>query len=1244
MKYNKVNPKQSFPDLEKEIISFWKENNTFKKSIENRENSPEFNFYDGPPFATWTPHYWHILAWTMKDVIPRYQTMLGKKVERRFGWDCHWLPIEWIVEKKLWIKSKRQIDEEIWVYDFNETCRANVFQYVDEWKKAVERMWRWVDMENDYKTMDTPFMESVWWVFKQLFDKWLIYEDYRVVPYSVWMATPLSNFEVNQWYKDKQDKTLTVKFKVVWSENKYLLAWTTTPWTLIANLWLAVWKDIDYAEILDNKTLETYILAVSRIPSYYKNEDDYKIIRTYKWACLVWYRYEPLFIDFSTSNDLNTLPLWQKITLHSYSVVVWHHITDESGTWIVHIAPAYWEDDMIVARDNDLWFVAHIDDNWYTSNLLSNNWLFVFDYNEKAIEEVKNFWLSFKIETINHSYPHCWRTDIPLIYRAISAWYVDVEAIKDKMLNANQNINWVPDNLKYWRFGKWLEWARDWNISRNRYWGSALPIWQSEDKKHRVCIWSIEELYELNKDFWQIEKKWDKYFYTKTQKEVDLHKHFVDEIILKDPNSWTELKRIPEVLDCWFESWAMPYASKHYPFENKDNFKFPADFIAEWIDQTRWWFYTLVVLSRALFDKNPFDNVIVNWIVLANDGKKMSKRLQNYTDPTILMDKYWADAMRFYLMNSPVVQAEDLRFSDDWVEEVVKKVILPLWNTYYFFTTYANIDNYSPATWDLYFVRHAESETNKKWETNGGSISWAWDNPDLTQKWEKQAIEAWQRLKNSNTKIDVIISSSLIRANKTAQIIASQIWYTDEIIIDDWFKEQDYADFEWRSHQDIADEYSIDVNDKKALRKIFKNSKVENYSDFQVRVETLDKILEKYKWKNILIVWHAWSSRPIFKKYLDLDLDYAHLDMPTVANAKLIKLPKSPLTNSLDKWIYSEFNKLVSEITNSLNNYKLNEASKPITEFLDNLTNWYIRRSRKRFWETWLTQDKIQAYNTLFEILSETSKVIAPYMPFVSEYIFKNLTKKESVHLEMYPESSNLFILNDLNKDMKLTQDIISLWLKCRVNIKARVRQPLSYIKIPFVLSDYYINIIKDELNIKEVIVFKNDELPQKIAKPNARLLWPKFGSNVKDILLQAKIGNFEELANGSIKVWEFEILSNEFEFEFLSKDANISEAFESEWSIVISLNTTITKDLKLEWYARDIVRHIQETRKEAWYNVEDRIFVDIVLDDNNKNILDKFWQNIESETLSTIKKLDIFDIEKNIDLEDFVLKIALKK
>ena len=1060
MTFKKVDPKQSFPKMEEEVLKFWQENNIFKKSIENREWSEEFNFYDWPPFATWTPHYWHILAGALKDVIPRFQTMKWKKVERRFGWDTHWLPIENIVEKKLEIKWKEDLEWRIWVFDFNETCRKNVFWYVDEWKKTVDRMWRWVDMENDYKTMDTSFMESVWWVFKTIYDKGLVYQGHRVVPYSVGMSTPLSNFEVNQGYMDKQDKTITVKFKVKWSEKKYILAWTTTPWTLPANLWLAVWEDIEYVELMDKSSKEIYILAKARINDYYKNEEEYEILRVYDWKCLIWIEYEPLFNDFLVQNWSSNLPKEIFLWKNAYKVISGHHVTTESWTWIVHIAPAYWEDDYHIWKTQDLWFVSHISDSWKTENLLEDNWIWVFDFNEMVIEELKKSWEVVKISTITHSYPHCWRSWVPLIYKAISAWYVDVTAIKDQMIKNNQKINWVPDDIKNWRMWKWLEWAKDWNISRNRYWWSAIPVWQNEDKTEEICIWSIKELYELNKDFWQIEFKDGKYFYTNTWKEIDLHKHFVDEILVKNPKTWNTLKRIPEVLDCWFESGSMPYASKHYMWQeleknsdclvSKDGtFKFPADFIAEWLDQTRGWFYTLLILWTALFDETPFKNCIVNGIVLAEDWKKMSKSLQNYPAPELIFDRYWADAMRFYLLNSPVVEAQDFRFSEAWVEEVVKKVILPLWNTYYFFTTYANIDNFEP------------------------------------------------------------------------------------------------------------------------------------------------------KW-----------------------------------------LAKTE--NILDKWLLSELNELTLEVTNAFEKYKLNEATRPIVKFMDNLTNWYIRRSRKRFWKSENDWDKLQAYETLYFALVELTKILAPFMPFVSENIFKNLTWKESVHLEDFPIYNKNLIDLELNETTDKVQKIINLWLAWRANQKIRVRQPLQSITITQSFEKYYNEIIKEELNVKEVLVVDGSSLAKRICKPNWRNIWPKFGKDVKFIMSEAKAGNFTELPNGNVKVWDFELEIGDFELVYESSDANAK--IESGFGMVITMDDKITEELKQEWFARDIVRHIQEARKECNYNVDDRIFIKIESNELAETIAN-FANYIETETLSKIdNSINSPDLEKDISIEEIKIKLSLKK
>lgn len=1047
MIFNEVNSRQSFPKLEEEILSFWKENKIFEASIENRIDAPEFNFYDGPPFATGTPHYGHILAGTIKDVIPRYQTMNGFRVDRKFGWDCHWLPIENIVEKKLWISGKDDIEWKIWVHTFNETCRANVFTYVEEWKKTVERMWRWVDMENDYKTMDTDFMESVWWVYKTIYDKGLIYEWNRVVPYCPRCSTPLSNFEVNQGYKDKQDKTATVKFKVVWSASKYILAWTTTPWTLVANLGLAVGLNLDYVELLDKKSGETYVLAKDRVASYYKNEEDFTIVREYKWACLVGIKYEPIFNDFQVLNDSNIMPLGNELGENVFSVVAGHHVTTDSGTWIVHIAPAYWEDDNLIGKEQKLGYVAHIADNGNTENLLENNSIQVFEFNNIALEKLKENKQVFQISTVDHSYPHCWRCESPLIYRAISAWYVAVEKIRDKMVENNQKINWTPEIIKNGRFGKWVEQARDWNISRNRYWGSAIPVWQNTDKTSEICVGSIKELYELNKEYGQIEFKNWKYFYTETNQEIDLHKHFVDKIFVKHPKTGEKLTRIPEVLDCWFESGAMPYASKHYPFLWTDNFKFPADFIAEGLDQTRGWFYTLLILGTALFDKAPMKNVIVNGTVLAEDWFKMSKSKKNYPNPQLIFDKYGADAMRFYLMNSPVVEAQDFRFAEAWVEEVVKKVILPLWNTYSFFTTYANIDNFEA-----------------KWITK--------------------------------------------------------------------------------------------------------------------------------------------------------------------------------LNNNLDKWLISELNELAKEVGKGFDEYKLNEAAKPIVKFMDNLTNWYIRRSRKRFWKTENDTDKLEAYETLYYTLVEVSKIIAPFMPYVSENIYKNLTWDLSVHLTDFPKYNEKLINLELNKDTDLVQKVITLGLAWRANQKIRVRQPLKSITITFEISDYYKEIIKEELNVKDVLVVEWTTLAKKICKPNGRTIGPKFGSNVKAIMEMAKSGSFSELENGSVLVWEFTL--EVWDFELVYESGNSANAIEAWFGMVISMDSEITPELKNEGYIRDIVRHIQESRKEADYKVDDRIQVSISGCDE---VISNFKEYIQNETLSKIiDSLDTFEINKDLEIEDLKINLRLKR
>ncbi|MFW5776158.1 MAG: isoleucine--tRNA ligase [Spirochaetota bacterium] len=667
--YKPVDPRVSFPEMEEGVLSFWEENQIFKQSISQREGNDEFVFYDGPPFATGLPHYGHILAGTIKDIVPRYQTMAGKKVERRFGWDCHGLPVEYEMEKELGISGKSQI-EEYGVAKFNEACRSIVLRFTEEWRDVVTRMGRWVDFDNDYKTMDPDYMETIWWVFRQLWEKGYVYEGYYILPYSPALATPLSNFEVNLGgYHEVTDPAITVRFELVDEPGTSILAWTTTPWTLPSNLGLALGPEIDYVKVKDGD--DSYILGKDRLGAYYKDEADYEIVWTRKGSELAGLHYKPLFPYFADLDEKG-----------AFRTHVADYVTTEDGTGIVHIAPGFGEDDYNVLKDTGLPVPVPIDAECkFTHEVSDYEGLFVKDADKPIIARLREEGSLIKRENYVHPYPFCYRTNKPLIYRAVSSWFVDIEKVKASMLAANAQITWVPEHLKDGRFGKWLEGARDWAISRNRFWGNPIPVWKSDGSDHVECISSRRELEEKS-----------------GRKVPDLHKHFVDEITWPSPDGKGTMRRVPEVLDCWFESGAMPYAQNHYPFENKEWFDahYPADFIAEGLDQTRGWFYTLTVLAAALFDKPAFQNVVVNGIVLAEDGKKMSKSLRNYTPPMDVMNEFGADALRLSLMHSTVVKAEDLKYSDDTVRDVLKSIIIPLWNAYSFFVTYANIDGAEP--------------------------------------------------------------------------------------------------------------------------------------------------------------------------------------------------------------------------------------------------------------------------------------------------------------------------------------------------------------------------------------------------------------------------------------------------------------------------------------------------------------------------------------------------------------------
>jgi isoleucyl-tRNA synthetase len=660
----------SFVDAEHQVLNFWKAENIFQRSLTQTENGKPYIFYDGPPFATGLPHHGHLVASTLKDIIPRYYTMKGYYVQRRFGWDCHGLPIEHEIDKALGMSSQQAV-EKLGIKGYNDECRGIVQRYTAEWEKTITRIGRWVDFENDYKTMDPEFMESVWWVIKQLWEKELIYQGEKVVPFSTALGTVLSNFEAGSNYQDVQDPAVTVLFKLK-DEDAYLAAWTTTPWTLPSNLGLCVNADVTYNKVHDEDRDITFYLAedLSETVLSKAGSENTTVISQHKGSELVGKKYEPLFPYFSDLGEQG-----------AFTVFADDYVTTDSGTGIVHQAPAFGEDDFRVMKNNGVdAVVCPVDfEGKFTEEVSDYVGVYVKTADKDIIRRLKDEGKLYIQEVINHSYPFCPRSDTPIIYRTIPSWYVKVEQMRDRISASNQQVNWVPDHIKNGRMGNWLTNAIDWSISRNRYWGTPLPIWINDVTDKRICIGSIEEL--------------EQYTGVKVD---DLHREYVDELTFSLESEEGTYHRVEEVLDCWFESGSMPYAQLHYPFENQALFEagFPAEYIAEGLDQTRGWFYTLLVLSTALFDKPSFKNVIVNGIVMAEDGKKMSKRLQNYTAPDVLLEEYGADALRLYLINSGLVKAEEQRFTDDGVKDMIRRALLPWYNSFKFLQTYAEIDSW----------------------------------------------------------------------------------------------------------------------------------------------------------------------------------------------------------------------------------------------------------------------------------------------------------------------------------------------------------------------------------------------------------------------------------------------------------------------------------------------------------------------------------------------------------------------
>ncbi|KAK0075984.1 hypothetical protein PV325_006058 [Microctonus aethiopoides] len=654
----------NFPKEEEKILEYWNKHNVFQNCLKQSEGKPRYSFFDGPPFATGLPHYGHILAGTIKDIVTRFAHQNGFHVERRFGWDTHGLPVEFEVDKALGIKGPQDV-EKMGIENYNKECRKIVMKYANEWETIIGRMGRWIDFKNDYKTLYPWYMESIWWIFKQLYNKGLVYQGNKVMPFSTGCNTPLSNFESGQNYKEVVDPSVVIAFPLIDEPGISILAWTTTPWTLPSNLAICCNPNLEYVVIKDKVSKNTYILLEIALERVYKSNDLYEIIGKRMGSELKGKSYEPPFNYFLHLRSTG-----------AFKVLNDNYVTAESGTGIVHQAPYFGEEDYrccleagIITKDQEA--ICPVDNcGKFTEPVNDFIGLYVKDADKEIVKYLQANGKCVKYAGHAHSYPYCWRSDTPLLYKAVPSWFIRVESIKDKLINSSSETYWVPDYIKEKRFGNWLRDARDWAISRNRYWGNPIPIWMSDDKKEIVCVGSIAELEELT-----------------GKKITDIHRESIDNLLIpsKRPGH-SPLKRIPEVFDCWFESGSMPYAQMHYPFEHVNEFheSFPADFIAEGVDQTRGWFYTLLVLSTALFNKAPFKNLVCNGLVLAADGQKMSKRKKNYPDPMEVVNRFGADALRLYLINSPVVRAENLRFKEEGVRDVIKDVFLPWYNAFRF--------------------------------------------------------------------------------------------------------------------------------------------------------------------------------------------------------------------------------------------------------------------------------------------------------------------------------------------------------------------------------------------------------------------------------------------------------------------------------------------------------------------------------------------------------------------------------
>ncbi|MGD9738588.1 MAG: isoleucine--tRNA ligase [Bauldia sp.] len=1008
--YPAAPPSPSFPRIEEEIGAAWDAEGTFAASIERRrsEGAKEFVFYDGPPFANGLPHYGHIVTGFVKDIVPRYQTMKGKLVERRFGWDCHGLPAELTVEKELGINGRHAI-EAMGIARFNEACRTSVMRFAGDWERYVKRQARWVDFKNDYKTMDVSYMESVMWAFQQLHQKGLIYEGFRVVPYSWAAQTPLSNFEtrIDDSTRPRQDPALTVAFQLHARPGETiapkLVAWTTTPWTLPSNLALAVHPEAEYA-LLEKDGVHLVMADASR-GHYAKELDGFAKVGALSGRDLIGRTYEPLFPYFADTEN-------------AFQVLGGEFIELGEGTGVVHIAPAFGEDDLNVGQAAGIPVRDPVDlEGKFTDLAPDYAGKNVFDANRDIIRDLRARGVVLRHETYEHNYPHCWRTREPLIYKAMPSWFVKVTAFKDRMVELNKSITWTPEHIRDGLFGNWLANARDWNIGRNRFWGAPIPAWKSDNPAYpRIDVYG--SIAELERDF--------------GVKVPDLHRPFIDELVRPnpdDPTGRSMMRRVPDVLDCWFESGSMPFAQVHYPFENKEWFEshFPGDFIVEYVAQTRGWFYTLMVMATALFDRAPFRTVICHGVVLDENAQKLSKSLRNYPDPFEMFDTYGADALRWFMVSSPLMAGGDLRIDKEGkvVAPAVRQVLLPLWNAYSFFTLYANIDG---------------------------------------------------------------IRGKLV----------------------------------------------------------------------------------------------------------------------TTAEAEL------------DRYILGKTGELVAAVGKAMDTLDLPGACAAFAPFIDALNNWYIRRSRDRFWRSGADADKIAAYDTLYTALVTATRTLAPFLPYLTDYIHRALTG-ESVHLEEWPDAGALATDHALVERMDLAREVASAALSIRTARNLRTRLPLRTLTVAHPrreLLEPLRDVIADEVNVKEVVLETDPSVYGTTeAAVDARQVGKRLGKAMKDVLAATKSGNWKPVGGGAIEAAGEVIQPGEYELRFRAQQGLDAASFSGSAGVVV-LDTTVDPELEAEGIARDFIRAVQVARKDAGFNVADRIHIEVSAPGDASRAIEAHADMVKSETL----------------------------